>query len=756
MNNELVRLLEKDKTNIIVCAASSKKALFNMTKDLDYLYDIKFRSFDNLVSDFLGSYDKKAVDELHRLYSLSFSGAEDYLNLFLITDDLKKESVKDYYTFSESNIEFYKEKNLILSLSSKYNSLINASVKRMDEYEIKPKYLSFDKAVNPNHTLKEYSNIILEVEGLAFDISKLLFEGVDINNIKVDIQDVSYENYIEEIFKFYNINYHFVRTNSLYSFEDVLTLFNYFKDNNLLINKDMIESYSKDNLIDNELKDAIVLLLQDKGNVSEEYFKYLLETTYIKEKEYKGSVEIKHFIDEYIDPNYHLFILGANQKFFPKPIKINAIFEKAIEEKELLDEAKLNQFIEGYYLTKIKSIENLYISYKLKDHEREYSKASILDRIDDLINIPTPFEYFRFSKYRDLIRYLKSLDLLEKYNSYTDDFKNLDNTFKNLSNIRKQYSSDFNLSDFELFRKLSNNKITISYTGIVDYNNCPFNYFLNRICKIEPFEMNYYVYLGNFFHLFIEKFIDKEYDEEEVEKMYSEFKEKEFESSGYLLDPSNEYFFNIFKNSLKDIHKEINNKLLGLGYVELLKEEGLNVKVKSKKGFDVKIVGKADLIIKDKSNNIAVVDYKTGDAPKVDKKTLKGLQLFIYYYLYKNTHNVDGLLGLFYGKIDKTGLSDKKIIISGKYGYDDELKTNFDSSSSFISGREVKIEKEEFDESIAESKDKIYKTIDRIENMDFKATPNKETCQSCPFGDICNVYQISEISSDEDEEMGDE
>ena len=40
--------------------------------------------------------------------------------------------------------------------------------------------------------------------------------------------------------------------------------------------------------------------------------------------------------------------------------------------------------------------------------------------------------------------------------------------------------------------------------------------------------------------------------------------------------------------------------------------------------------------------------------------------------------------------------------------------------------------------------------------MDFKATPNKETCQSCPFGDICNVYQISEISSDEDEEMGDE
>ena len=123
--------------------------------------------------------------------------------------------------------------------------------------------------------------------------------------------------------------------------------------------------------------------------------------------------------------------------------------------------------------------------------------------------------------------------------------------------------------------------------------------------------------------------------------------------------------------------------------------------------------------------------------------------MFIYYYMYSKTHDINDLLGLFYAKVKK-GETNKLVSFSGLYGYSDSVDS-FDPYKALSDGKVEKITKEVLDDSISITKDSIYKTIDGIIRMKFKAEPKKLCQQKCPFGDICNVYNIAEIDEEEQE-----
>ena len=59
-----------------------------------------------------------------------------------------------------------------------------------------------------------------------------------------------------------------------------------------------------------------------------------------------------------------------------------------------------------------------------------------------------------------------------------------------------------------LFKKIpdyyNNEKITLSYTQINEYNKCPFQYFVKRVLKANIFENSFESNLGSLYHKILE------------------------------------------------------------------------------------------------------------------------------------------------------------------------------------------------------------------------------------------------------------
>ena len=143
--NYITDKLSKEKTNILVVPTKEEHTFFDFISDSDYLYDVKFIPMSELTKDFLGYYDEEALDIIKTNFDITYDGAEEYLNSFLITDSIYKELVKDYYHYNPAKIEYYKDKNLVIFVGFNFNTLIFKTFLEIEKKGIKIDYLQANK-----------------------------------------------------------------------------------------------------------------------------------------------------------------------------------------------------------------------------------------------------------------------------------------------------------------------------------------------------------------------------------------------------------------------------------------------------------------------------------------------------------------------------------------------------------------------------------------------------------------------------------
>ena len=771
--------------SILICPNNIKDEIIK-NKSINNIYsNIKFMSKEDLIKGFYFSYDINAIYYLVKNYNYSFDLASEVLdNLCYITiNNVKFESDKlnklygiynelinnkllnknDYFKHLFSNKKIY-----IYGYSALDKELINILNYLSSHYEFIEKNNHSYK-----HNCYKFNDINEEVIYVMNEIGKLISSGVSLNNIYFYTIPSEYKLILKKQLINHKIPYEF--NEKIYLIDTPI-----FKEYLSLLNSlDLIEAYK---LLQESIKydpldvmglivNLIVEVKDLKISSSEKIniLKYLAGKTSVKKVTYDNSVKEVNYHQILNDDDY-IFMLGFSLGSYPVIHKDTMFYLD--KEKEILNvntSAILNEIEEEYLIDFINNNKNLKITFKEKVGKNVYYPSLLIDKlnielIDGIIDnnrYSTKQTEFEVAKYKDL------------YKSY-GEFNKWMNTFTN-------EELKFNIYN-HLFKGLTsynpNEKVSLSYTKVNEYNSCPFKYFVSRILNANVFNGDFKTELGNLFHQILEDSFSKDILLEDynqiIEEKFKTYKEKYFVNKllPQVLDV-------ISKNDCFKKDTMLSNTLV---------EENVEVKLDDLTIFE----GKVDKIMYDEvSNSLIVIDYKTGNFSFDKRKTRFGLdmQLPIYVYLladkypnYKTSgiyiENIlldnEDLKNKYPYRFDGLTVNNQNVIklIDPTFGTLTDDEGNEIIESIYLTGIKLKkdgslykskhlIEEDEFNELIETASHEISKTVVNIRNSKFDISPymikdgNSNACTYCKYKDICGVeskdYRIIDLKESEEE-----
>ncbi len=750
----------KDKV-IFIVPNDFKTDLLKIINKEDSLYDIKIYSLTDLKTKLLFTYDEKTMFYLMKNYNMSYSYAKDVLNnIYKISFDeennnlkffldIKKDLIKNnliiydkYFLNTFKNYKVYVYGfNYIYKFDQKLLDIINTSSKI--------NYIK-EEEKNYEHNILSFNNINEEIEYIANDIIKNINDGININNIYLTNLNSDYTSTIKRVFNFYNIPVNLNEKTSLYDISSSKELLNNLDNPNNYLN----------NIKNIEIKNKCIDVLNkyyfiDDLNSIKEIITSEFKNSYLNNQLYKDAINVIDIKNNIINDDMFVYMLGFAEDYIPILYKDEELINDKIKPPYIESTYELNA-IETKILSKIiKKAKNLTISFSkrnLTDNLIISSLSKSLNIIEKEYNISC---YSHKSNLHNLTLYL------DDFIKYGEKNKLLDKLYYNYNNINYlKYDNSYNLIDPKLIKKQLNGRLNLSYSKLNIYHQCSFRYYLECILKINIYEEIFEGYLGSLIHYILSKIYEKDFNlEKEKEKF---LKENKFD-----LTPANKLFLNVFIEDLKDIIDYI----LSFNDETLFKEvEQERVVTIENKIDDVTLnfTGIIDKIIK-YNNDIAIIDYKSGEA-NIDLSLIPyglNMQLPIYMYLTKNIHPNANIIGIYLQEvkrnlinfelnkdIEKTKKDNLKLI-----GYtinDHSSIKNLDptyQNSKYIKGLKIKndgdfyaysklLDKEEF-EKLCDIADKTIKqTATNILNAKFDINPkiinNKnESCAYCKYKSIC-------------------
>jgi len=239
-----MNFLNKDDNNIIICKPSVKDYLLKKLEQENEFFNIKFMDFNEIKEHLYFSYDYNTIKYVMVKYNYKYDIAKMYIdNIYYVSDktykskklnklvSLKRELDENKLLIYDGVFKTYiKDKKIYIYGYDYFNNLEEKIVNDLklltDVVNIKKEYNSFIPDVY------EFNKIQDEVEFVAFKISELLDNGIDIKNIKLCNVSSDYNIYIERIFNLYKIPVVLNNKVSLYSTK----IGKYFLDN---LNKDI-------------------------------------------------------------------------------------------------------------------------------------------------------------------------------------------------------------------------------------------------------------------------------------------------------------------------------------------------------------------------------------------------------------------------------------------------------------------------------------------------------------------------------------
>lgn len=741
------------KEYILLIPNSISENIIEKVRKTYYNYNIKFMSLDEFIKKYTFSYDNETIYHIMKKYNIKYSSALVYLNnLYYISDKLDNEKmnklkeIKEY--LDDNNLLIYdkyfrkyvKDKEIYIYgydyINKYYSSILNGlNYKVIDvdtrKYEIDKIYYSDD--------------ITDEVIFVASKICELIKNGIDTSNIKL-VCSSEYNFIIDRVFKLYGINVN--RKISIYSVYEVKRILDNLNDIDNII--DSIKNIDIRNKIINVINNYSFIANKEDAR---ELIIHDLKNTYLDSYEEGINVIL---LDDYIDDNDYVFLLGFNKENIPRLYKDNDYFTD--KEKEILGfdtSIYLNSRKRESTIKRIHSIKNLFISYKLFDAINNYIKSDLLDNVMEEMIINNNYSN---SNMINKILLTEKLDNLVKYNIMEDDINLLYSNYQDIDYMK--YSNKYNRIDKYKLYKYLDDKLVLAYTSFDNYNRCKFKYYLNNILKINVIRDDFSIIIGNVCHYVLSQIDNEDYD---TRRYFDEYLSNERDFTSREL-----FFLDNIKEEMVFIIDTIRKQLGYTSFDKKMYEE--KVYVNKDKNIKVTFMGIIDKVLYKEEDDItylAVIDYKTGNTNiKLDNMEYGiGMQLPIYLYLTSNMKfkNIE-VVGFYLQKLLSTSLDNTKDYITARENnlklegysinnpsilskfdktYNDSklIKSMKTSKNGFYSYSKV-LDKEEIDNIITSTDEMIDKVIDNILEADFSINPKvidgeNVSCKFCEYRDIC-------------------
>ncbi len=633
-----MKLEEITENTIIICENSYKKAILNYIASKNVFCHVKFFTKKEFWQEYLFKFDEKALYYLVSKYNLKISIAKMYLNNLYYLPTSNNENPKLNFLSKIKN-ELAEQKLLIYNPLFK-NYIQNYQIivmgysflEKWEEEKFKSLNVKIIKkeTTNKKFIIREAASIEEEVSYVAQSIAKLLDDGISINNIKLMNVNDSYYNIIKRIFNFYHIPIKIPSQNTLYN--NVIGqkfLNNLTSDLNetlQIIKEDNEDIYNKIINICNKYVFITDLKCLKK------FLTYEFKNTIITDFNLNNYVDILN-IEDYISDDDFIFLMSFNSDSIPKYYRDEDYLTDNIKDIPKYDTITKNKIIKENILKILANINNLVITYKKSDGHKECYISSLnneLDSVIEKIDIKLDKSY---AKILSKLEYAKCLYNYYTYGVVSEDLLIYQNSISDLEENYNTFDNTFKGIDNNNLLKYLNNRLTLSYSALNNYNRCAFRYYLENILQIDPFVESFDTFIGSLFHDVLEKCLNNNLDIDIEIKNYLQKYNKEFtfKERFYLnkIIAEIKFAFNVIRsqNAYIGLDKHLYEKKIIID-----KSREINIYFK---GIIDKILYKEE----DGKTYIAIIDYKSGSINTELKYLPYGLslQLPIYLYLVKKS-----------------------------------------------------------------------------------------------------------------------
>ena len=607
-----------------------------------------------------------------------------------------------------------------------------------------------NKKINRN-----YSKLIIGT--IAPDISKLINDGVDINNIFISNLDSNYYNVVKRIFKMYNIP---INLDMEYSIYGTKVVQDFLKTNELdledknksAINHKIVNILSSLSSLDHNTKEYKTILI-DK-----------LKNSKLTTKKKQNAITIKNLYNETFSSDEYVFVLGFNQDILPKMEKdVNYINDSIKEEVSLYKTSYLNKRNKENLTYILSNIKNLYLSYKLSSPFSNFYKSSLITDLNLEIIKPSP-DKFKNSNIYNKLRLAEKLDL---YHLYGEKDETLSKLYTHYNIPYNTYSNKYTGINNDTYLTNLPYPLKLSYTSLNSYNECAFKYYIKYVLKLDKYEDTFAAYIGSMYHRILQLYKTKNFDFETEYRKYLETKELTLKEKMLLYR---------IKKDLQHLIATLKQQDLLTGYDEALFEKKVEVELDKK--VSVIFTGTIDKIMyykKIEDTYFSLIDYKTGFIDTHIEPLKHGLhmQLPVYLYLihYSKVFSNPIFTGIYYQNIlfnyptwtskkDKEQIYKENLMLQGYSTEDTSVLERFDSTyekSEYIKSMSYTEEKgfgtyaktisnETLYNLVQYTKNHISEKVDDILSSKFDINPKvyagkNIACEFCKFKDICFVKE---------------
>ena len=693
------------------------------------------------------------------------------------------EKLKKYFDYIEISKTYKSEKLNLLKTIKKdlialdilflfdYSQYQNLEVKSYYDMPIprlfKPKSII---SVNPNtissKDIKLYltRNSQLSCYAVYQKIIDLLENNIDINNINI-INTLEEDDYqLQKLFNDAKIPININKKTKITNYPIALKILEKLKSEGYNQAKELLKSQLNikpsdeillvilnlfNKYLDREVEEYPQLLINDINNAS------------LKNSRFQNCVNIYDFDNlNYKEDNYYL-VMNYNDSLFPKKVDfVGYLSKEELEEIGYMSNHDYNAYLENYYRSYLQKIDNLTLFFA--------SKTTNDNRLSNL-DLARNIEVIDYQYEVDNTTYLDSLNQLE-YAKTKYDFENFylkDINYKKLHNDYNKkvyiYNHEFTgIKQADLLRLITKNN---SLTGakVESYNLCRFQYLLKYLLKLEEFDTNINLYLGNLTHKALEEFVkDKNFNVIEFIDNYPDFPEEA------------KYKEPVFKKAmvkeieqLLTIMKDFHDTTL----FKTIKPE-LKFEIPLKNAEEFLIRGTIDKVMTYQDSNgtnyVALIDYKLGSSNDFDRERFEKrlqFQLPVYLYAYKKiSDELATPLGFYYQKTSLgryaagTNAITKNYQLKGLSLDDKNILELFNPSLELIRGISVKkdgdfTEKsknriatiEDFKQILNQVEQGFIDMTKSLKIGDFKINPlntygrkqDSISCEYCTFSNIC-------------------
>ena len=751
--------MEKLENNLlIICPNEQKIKILDKIEKENKLYNLKFMTKEEYLSNYFFSYDDKAILYLMKKYHYKVDVCKVYLKyLYVIDDDQIYKNKK--LIFLQNLKKELKQENL-LDYNPSFKEYLNTKKKivlnynKLDLYEKKALDSKDIELTSPiNLTVTKYQTMEEEVNATALEIIELLKKGININKIYLTNIKDDYLYTIRRIFSYYNIP---INLSKKYP----------------IMGTDIVKDYLKEEKLDlentNQITKKLVSIINSLASLeddSKEYKELLIskiKNTSLPSEVYQDAINIKDLEKETFEEDEYVFVLGFNQDILPRIEKdIDFISDKDKKEVDLYNTEEKNKIAKISLINTLTSIKNLYLSYKLETPFQSMYPSSLIeeynmevvDKKEDTYTHSNTYNKLRlaskldtYNRYQEITPMLKEL-----YTHYQIDYQTYDNQFKGINHNTYLEHLPYPLK--------------LSYTSLNSYNECKFKYYLNYVLKVSKYEDTFQAFIGNLYHKILQLYQRKDFDFEQTYQNYLEKRDLSLKEKVLLVR---------LKKELLDLLDQEKSQDLILGYSDNLQEQKLEVKVRE--DIEVIFTGIIDKIMyykKIEDTYFAIVDYKSGYVDTKIEKMKYGLslQLPIYLYLinYSKAFSNPIFTGIYYQTVlfnyptfDKKPIEEIKKERLKLQGYSTDnldVLSRFDptyekseviksmkyTEKGFYHYAKV-LSDEDVYNIIRYTKKEIEEKTNQILKADFEINPKiydgkNISCEHCSFKDICYTVE---------------